>query len=62
MDWSNSVWTAVALVLLFEGLLPFVSPSGWRRMFLQLIQLRDGQIRFIALISIVLGAIMLALA
>jgi uncharacterized protein YjeT (DUF2065 family) len=62
MDWSNSVWTAVALVLLFEGLLPFVSPSGWRRMFLQLTQLRDGQIRFIALISIVLGASMLALA
>jgi hypothetical protein len=62
MDWSNSLWTAVALVLLFEGLLPFVSPSGWRRMFLQLTQLRDGQIRFIALISIVLGAIMLTLA
>lgn len=51
----------MALVLLIEGLVPFVSPAGWRRMFAQLVQLRDGQIRFFALMSIVAGALMLVL-
>lgn len=61
MGWDDSIWTAVALVLLIEGLVPFVSPAGWRRMFAQLVQLRDGQIRFFALMSIVAGALMLVL-
>lgn len=61
MGWDDSIWTAVALVLLIEGLVPFVSPAGWRRMFAQLVQLRDGQIRFFALMSIAAGALMLVL-
>lgn len=51
----------MALVFLIEGLLPFVSPAGWRQMFSQLIQLRDGQIRFFALLSMVVGLAMLIL-
>lgn len=61
MGWDDSIWTAVALVLLIEGLVPFVSPAGWRRMFAQLVQLRDGQIRFFALMSMAAGALMLVL-
>lgn len=61
MGWDDSIWTAVALVLLIEGLVPFVSPAGWRRMFAQLVQLRDGQIRFFALMSMAVGALMLVL-
>ncbi|WP_119967447.1 DUF2065 domain-containing protein [Simplicispira lacusdiani] len=61
MGWDDSIWTAVALVLLIEGLVPFVSPAGWRRMFAQLVQLRDGQIRFFALVSMAAGALMLVL-
>lgn len=52
---------AVALVLLIEGVVPFVSPAGWRRVFSQLLLLRDGQIRFFALLSIVVGLFMLLL-
>ena len=48
----GSVWAALGLLLILEGLLPFLSPGGWRRMFAQLLQLRDGQIRFCALLSI----------
>lgn len=62
MEWGDSLWQAVALVLLIEGLVPFVSPAGWRQMFTQLIQLRDGQIRFFALMSLVAGLLMLCLA
>nr|WP_246881275.1 DUF2065 domain-containing protein [Acidovorax sp. JG5] len=56
---NDSLWTALALVLVIEGLLPFVSPAGWRRVFTQMVQLRDGQIRFFALLCIVSGIAML---
>jgi uncharacterized protein YjeT (DUF2065 family) len=48
---------ALALVLVIEGLLPFVSPAGWRRMFSQLLQMQDGQIRFFGLLSILAGLV-----
>jgi uncharacterized protein YjeT (DUF2065 family) len=59
---SNSLLTALALVLLIEGLLPFLSPGGWKRMFSQLLQLQDGQLRFFGLVSILLGLMILWLA
>jgi len=30
---SHSVWTAIVLVLIVEGLLPFISPRIWRKTF-----------------------------
>ena len=56
---STTLWAALALVLVVEGLLPFISPGGWRRMFTQLLQLNDGQIRFFGLITIVAGLLLL---
>lgn len=56
---SDAFWLAMALVLVIEGLFPFVSPMGWRRMFTQLLQLTDGQIRFFALGSIVTGLLLI---
>ena len=56
---SDTLWLALALVLVFEGLLPFLSPGGWRRMFTQVLQLRDGQLRFFGLCSIVAGALLI---
>ena len=49
----------MALVLVIEGLYPFVSPAGWRRMFAQIIQLNDGQLRFFGMCSIVAGALLI---
>ncbi len=56
---SNTLWTALALVLVLEGLFPFLSPGGWRQTFLKLMQLRDGQLRFFGLTSILIGVITL---
>lgn len=56
---SDTFWLAMALVLVIEGLFPFVSPIGWRRMFTQLLQLTDGQIRFFALGSILTGLLLI---
>ncbi|CAN7467744.1 DUF2065 domain-containing protein [Pseudorhodoferax sp. LjRoot39] len=57
----DTLWAALALVLVIEGLLPFLSPGGWRRMFMQVLQLSDGQIRFFGLCSVLLGLVLLAL-
>jgi uncharacterized protein YjeT (DUF2065 family) len=49
VDGSDLIWTALGLVFVIEGLMPFISPAGWRRVFMQVQQLTDGQIRFLAL-------------
>ncbi|HRD96140.1 MAG TPA: DUF2065 domain-containing protein [Rubrivivax sp.] len=50
---------ALALMLIFEGLLPFLSPGAWRRTFERVLQLSDGQIRFFGLISLLVGVLLL---
>jgi uncharacterized protein len=50
---------ACALMLVVEGLLPFFSPSSWRRVFERATQLSDGQIRFLGLTSMLAGLVML---
>ena len=50
---------ACALVLVLEGLLPLVAPRAWRDAFRRITDLSDGQLRFIGLISIVIGIILL---
>jgi uncharacterized protein YjeT (DUF2065 family) len=56
---SDTLWLALALVLVIEGIFPFVSPAGWRRMFQQILQLQDGQVRFFGLASILAGLLIL---
>jgi uncharacterized protein YjeT (DUF2065 family) len=55
----DSLLAAVALVLILEGLLPLISPTKWREMFAQLLQLQDGQIRFFGLGTVLLGLFLL---
>jgi hypothetical protein len=50
---------ACALVLVLEGLLPLLAPRAWRDAFRRLTDLSDGQLRFIGLISIVIGIVLL---
>jgi len=52
---SESLWTALALVLVVEGLLPLLAPRAWRDTFRRLVEMSDGQLRFIGLASIALG-------
>ena len=55
----EGLWTALALVLVIEGILPFVAPRLWRSSFIRLTQMSDGQLRFIGLVVIALGLIAL---
>ena len=52
---------ALALMLVFEGLLPFLSPGTWRQVFERATRLSDGQIRFVGLASLLAGLLLLAL-
>ena len=46
---TSSLLIAFALMLILEGIMPFIAPAAWRETFRRLIQLSDGQIRFIGL-------------
>jgi len=50
---------AFALMLVIEGLLPFISPTTWRSVFERATRMNDGQIRFIGLCSMLAGLVML---
>lgn len=53
-QWSD-LWAALALVLVIEGLMPFLVPSAFRRTMASVARLADGQLRTVGLVSILLG-------
>jgi len=55
----QNLFIAFALMLVLEGLLPFLAPGTWRETFRRLIQMSDGQIRFIGLTSMLAGILLL---
>jgi uncharacterized protein YjeT (DUF2065 family) len=59
---SDAVWMAVALVLVIEGLLPAVNPTGWRHLFRQMTELPDHQVRAAGLVAMLIGLVMLWVA
>jgi uncharacterized protein len=58
---EGSLITALALMLVLEGVLPFAAPRVWREAFQRATELADGQIRFLGLGSMLLGMVVLAL-
>jgi uncharacterized protein YjeT (DUF2065 family) len=56
---SNTLLAAFALMLVIEGVLPFLVPTLWRDTFRRLTELTDGQIRFIGLTSMLAGLLLL---
>jgi len=51
--------TALALMLIIEGLLPFLAPGFWRETFRRITAMSDGQLRFIGLSSMLAGLLLL---
>ena len=58
---SKFLLTAFALMLVLEGILPFLLPAVWREAFKRLIEMTDGQIRFMGLTSMLAGLLVLYL-
>ncbi len=55
---SNSLWVALGLVLVVEGLGPLIAPNGWRQMVAQLSEQPDNQLRRIGGCLVVAGGVM----
>ncbi len=53
--------TALALMLVIEGVLPFLAPGLWRDTFRRITEMSDGQLRFIGLTSMIAGLLLLLL-
>ena len=58
---SGSLWAAFALMLVLEGILPFLMPALWRDTFRRITEFTDGQIRFFGLSSMLVGLLILYL-
>jgi uncharacterized protein YjeT (DUF2065 family) len=58
---SATLLAAVALMLVIEGILPFLVPRVWRDVFRRITELSDGQIRFFGLTSMLVGLLLLLL-
>ena len=57
------MWTdllsAIALVFVLEGIIPFINPDALRRMYMAAAQMNNNTLRFIGLSSMLVGLIML---
>ena len=49
----------LAMMLVIEGMLPFVLPGLWRETFRKLVILTDGQLRFVGITAMLCGIILL---
>ncbi|MFP5380684.1 MAG: DUF2065 domain-containing protein [Gammaproteobacteria bacterium] len=56
-DWL----AAFGLMLVIEGLLPFAAPAAWREAFRRVIELHDGQIRFVGAAALAAGVLLLTM-
>lgn len=59
--WSIFI-TALGLLLVFEGILPFLSPHFWRKMMQQMVAQNDRILRVIGLVSMLVGLLLVCLA
>ena len=56
---GDNLLLAFALMLVLEGVVPFLAPQAWRETFRRLIAMSDGQTRFIGLTAMIAGLILL---
>ena len=56
---TTNLLLTFALMLVLEGIIPFLAPRAWRDTFRRLTQMKDGQLRFIGLSSMLVGLILL---
>lgn len=50
---------AFGLMLVVEGVLPLLAPAAWRQTFRRMIDMQDGQLRFVGLASMLSGFVLI---
>ena len=56
---AESLLLALGLMLVLEGILPFLAPSIWRQTFERMTRFADGQLRFMGLTSMIIGLLLI---
>jgi len=56
---GSTLLTALGLMLVLEGVLPLLAPQAWRETFKRMVDLKDGQLRFVGLVSMSVGLLLL---
>jgi hypothetical protein len=59
---NNMLLTALGLMLVIEGILPLLLPQTWRDTFRRMVELKDGQLRFVGLASVIGGLVLIVLS
>lgn len=59
---TTTLLFAFGLMLVLEGVLPLVAPQAWRETFKRMIELKDGQLRFVGMFSMMVGLIIIFIA
>ena len=57
----DDLFAALALLLVFEGIVPFINPARWREYILKMAGLTDLSLRIMGFISMLFGIILLYL-
>ncbi len=55
----EELWIAFALILVIEGIIPFINPTGWRETLRTISEMDDKNLRIIGLLSMIFGVILL---
>lgn len=55
---GTSLFVALGLMLVLEGLMPLISPAQWRETMRRIAALRDGQIRFVGFVAVLIGTVL----
>ena len=55
----HDLLTAIALVLILEGIMPFANPAGLRRAMQAISQLSDQQLRITGVVSMIGGLVIM---
>jgi uncharacterized protein len=58
--WSE-ILTALALILVIEGIMPFLNPAAMRRMMVMVAQMDDATLRVVGLTFMISGVLLLYL-
>ncbi len=62
MDIGQQLLVALSLMLVFEGIVPFLYPQRWRRLVHRLAATDDRQLRIAGLVSMLVGVALLYLS
>lgn len=57
----DNILFVIALVMIIEGIMPFLSPTRWKKMLLKMMTVDDRNLRVIAFIMMLVGVVLLSL-